>query len=184
LLAFSRRRPAQSRAFALGDVVGGMETMLRRLIGSEVDLLIIRGPDPVTVVADPAQIEQVVLNLVINARDAMPEGGTLTIATANHHVTAAEAPAQAGLSPGNYALLTVSDTGPGIPASVRPHIFEPFFTTKEQGKGTGLGLATVYGIVKQSGGGIYLEEGEGASFAIYLPALNAGAGDRAASARD
>jgi PAS domain S-box-containing protein len=184
LLAFSRKQVLQPQVLDLNAVIASLRPMLERLIEGQIAIVVSQEPDLWEVRADPGQLEQVLMNLCINARDAMPEGGTLTIATANHHVTAAEAPAQAGLSPGNYALLTVSDTGPGIPASVRPHIFEPFFTTKEQGKGTGLGLATVYGIVKQSGGGIYLEEGEGASFAIYLPALNAGAGDRAASARD
>jgi PAS domain S-box-containing protein len=184
LLAFSRKQVLQPQVLDLNAVIASLRPMLQRLIEGQVAIVVSQEPELWEVRADPGQIEQVLMNLCLNARDAMPEGGTLTIATANDHVTVTEAAARAGLSPGNYVLLTVSDTGPGIPASVRPHIFEPFFTTKEQGKGTGLGLATVYGIVKQSGGGIYLEEGEGASFSIYLPAINAGAGERSASARE
>jgi signal transduction histidine kinase len=124
-------------------------------------------------VADPGQIEQVLMNLAANARDAMPLGGQLTIATANENVGPGDLASLAGLTPGQFVRLTVSDTGHGIPASVRPHIFEPFYTTKEQGKGTGLGLATVYGIVKQSGGWIYLDETpeQGASFSVFLPCV-------------
>ena len=120
--------------------------------------------------ADAGQIDQVIMNRVVNARDAMPEGGTLDIATANRRVSADEATSRVGLRPGDYVLLAIGDNGPGIPVEIRSHIFEPFFTTKEQGKGTGLGLATVYGIVKQSGGGIYLEDTAGARFSIFLPA--------------
>jgi signal transduction histidine kinase len=148
-----------------------MDTMLRRLIGPEIDFQIICAPEPVMVLADSGQTEQVVLNLVVNARDAMPDGGTLTIATANEELAADDAEALVGIEPGRFVRLTVTDSGHGIPDHVRAHVFEPFFTTKEQGKGTGLGLATVYGIVKQSGGWIYLDEapGSGASFRVYLP---------------
>ena len=134
-------------------------------------LLIEPAPGLWGVKADPGQIEQVLMNLASNARDAMPDGGTLTIATANEELAADEAAALVGIEPGRFVRLTVTDTGHGIPDHVRAHVFEPFFTTKEQGKGTGLGLATVYGIVKQSGGWIYLDEtpGSGASFRVYLP---------------
>jgi CheY-like chemotaxis protein len=151
-----------------------MESLLRRLIGEEVELIIqtdaLLGP----VRADPSQIEQVLINLVVNACDAMPGGGTLTIATANAQVDAAYARQHAGATPGAYALITVSDTGMGIAPEFQAHIFEPFFTTKERSKGTGLGLATCYGIVKQHGGYIWFssEVGRGTTFSIYLPRAN------------
>jgi PAS domain S-box-containing protein len=171
LLAFSRRQPTRSGLFALGDVVGGMETMLRRLIGPEIDFQIVRNPTPVMVVADPAQIQQVILNLVINARDAMPEGGRLTVTVEDVELDDAAAVVNAEGRTGRYARLSVADTGTGMDEQTRAKLFEPFFTTKEQGKGTGLGLSIVYGIVKQSTGYIAVasERGRGATFLIYLP---------------
>ena len=171
LLAFSRKQILRPRRVNLNEVVANIQGLITKLVGVDVELRVHTG-DPVDeVVADPGQIEQVLMNLAANARDAMPLGGHLTIATANESVGPGDAAFLAGLPPGRFVRLTVSDTGPGISASVRPHIFEPFFTTKEHEKGTGLGLATVYGIVKQSGGWIYLDEapGPGASFSIYLP---------------
>jgi len=171
LLAFSRRQGTQPRRIALGEVVGAMETMLRRLIGPEIDFAILRRADNATVLADPAQIEQVVLNLVINARDAMPRGGRLSVIV--DEVELDDAAAAVEGRPGRYARLSVSDTGTGIDDQTRARLFEPFFTTKEQGKGTGLGLSIVYGIVKQSGGHISVasEPGRGATFVIHLPLL-------------
>jgi signal transduction histidine kinase len=176
LLAFSRRQATRARLFALGDVVGGMETMLRRLIGPEIDLRIVRS-GPVMVHADPAQIEQVVLNLVINARDAMPEGGRLTVSVDDIELDEASAAVNAEGRIGRYALLSVIDTGTGMDDKTRARLFEPFFTTKEQGKGTGLGLSIVYGIVKQSTGYITVssEPGRGTMFLIYLPLAAAAA---------
>jgi signal transduction histidine kinase len=170
LLAFSRRQATRSQHFDLGEVVGGMETMLRRLIGPEIDFRIVRNASP-TVRADPAQIEQVMLNLVINARDAMPEGGHLTV-TVDEVDLDEWAAAMMGETPaGRYSRLSVTDTGTGMDEQTRAKLFEPFFTTKAQGKGTGLGLSIVYGIVKQSGGHITVasEPGQGATFLIYLP---------------
>ncbi|HSS07442.1 MAG TPA: ATP-binding protein [Rhodanobacteraceae bacterium] len=174
LLAFSRRQAVRPRIFALGDVVGGMDTMLRRLIGPEIELEIICASEPVMVRADSGQTEQVVLNLVVNARDAMPEGGRVTVRVEEVDedgdvVTTMERRA------GRYARLSVSDTGTGIDEQTRAKLFEPFFTTKEQGKGTGLGLSIVYGIVKQSGGDIAVvsEPGKGATFRVYLPIVAA-----------
>ncbi len=170
LLAFSRRQATRARLFALGDVVGGMETMLRRLIGPEIELRIVRS-GPVMVQADPAQIEQVILNLVINARDAMPDGGRLTVSVDDVELDEAAAVVNAEGRTGRYALLSVTDTGTGMDETTRARLFEPFFTTKEQGKGTGLGLSIVYGIVKQSTGYITVssEAGRGTMFLIYLP---------------
>jgi PAS domain S-box-containing protein len=170
LLAFSGRKATRARLFALGDVMGGMETMLRRLIGPEIDLRIVRS-GPVMVHADPAQIEQVILNLVINARDAMPEGGRLTVSVDDIELDEASAAVNAEGRIGRYALLSVTDTGTGMDEKTRARLFEPFFTTKEQGKGTGLGLSIVYGIVKQSTGYITVssEPGRGTMFLIYLP---------------
>jgi PAS domain S-box-containing protein len=177
LLAFSRRQAASPRLFDLGDVVGGMETMLRRLIGPEIEFDITRPPASVCVIADPAQIEQVVLNLAINARDAMPDGGRLAIAVddVDLHDSAAAAPVEG--QAGRYARLSVADNGTGIDEQTRARLFEPFFTTKEQGKGTGLGLSIVYGIVKQSGGYVSVssEVGRGDTFVIYLPVADAAA---------
>jgi PAS domain S-box-containing protein len=174
LLAFSRRQATRAQLFPLGDVVGGMETMLRRLIGPEIDFQIGR-EGPVLVHADPAQIEQVILNLVINARDAMPEGGRLTIGVADVELDDAAAIVSAEGRTGRYALLSVADTGTGMDEETRARLFEPFFTTKEQGKGTGLGLSIVYGIVKQSAGYITVssERGRGTTFLIYLPLATA-----------
>jgi two-component system, cell cycle sensor histidine kinase and response regulator CckA len=171
LLAFSRKQVLQPRVLDLNDVIGAIETLLRRLVGAHVDIKIYCGVPLSKVRADPGQIEQVLMNLCANARDAMPEGGVVEIRTEDRDVTRDEASTRAGLKPGAYVVLSVGDSGPGIPPEIQPHIFEPFFTTKEQGKGTGLGLATVYGIVKQSGGGIYLDEAGGARFSIYLPSL-------------
>jgi PAS domain S-box-containing protein len=175
LLAFSRRQKTRPRFFALDAVVAGMDTMLRRLIGPEMEFEIIRGPDTVTVMADSGQIEQVVLNLVVNARDAMPGGGRVVVRVDEIDLDEAAALAFEEARPGRYALLSVTDTGTGIDEQTRAKLFEPFFTTKEQGKGTGLGLSIVYGIVKQSGGQISVvsEVGRGSTFLIYLPAATA-----------
>ena len=173
LLAFSRRQKALPRLFALGDIVRGMDTMLRRLIGPEIEFTISCDPAPVMVRADSNQIEQVVMNLSINARDAMPEGGRLVVrvdeVTIGSDDTAALALVE-GKS-GRYARMSVSDTGTGMSEHTRAKLFEPFFTTKEEGKGTGLGLSIVYGIVKQSGGHIQVQSelGHGTTFYIYLP---------------
>jgi signal transduction histidine kinase len=171
LLAFSRKQMMQSKVVSLNDVIGNLEKLLSRLVGEDIRVVIEPAPDLWSVLADPGQIEQVLMNLAANARDAMLEGGSLTIATANVTVDEEDGRWRPGLRVGDYATMTVSDTGKGVPESVRPHIFEPFFTTKDQGKGTGLGLATVYGIIKQSGGGVYVESqaGEGTRFVIYLP---------------
>jgi PAS domain S-box-containing protein len=173
LLVFSRRQVLQPRILNLDDVIARARPLLARLIGKAA-LKITRPESLWDVRVDPGQFEQVLMNLCTNARDAMPEGGVLEIATANRHVSEQEADTRIGLRPGDYILLTVADTGPGISANDRAHVFEPFFTTKGEGEGTGLGLSTVYGIVKQSGGAIFLEEGPGARFSIFLPAVQDG----------
>jgi signal transduction histidine kinase len=170
LLAFSRKQMIQPRLLNLNDVVVSLFKLMSRLVGEDIPIDIRTAGDLWRVRADPGQIEQLLMNLAANSRDAMPEGGSLTISTDNV-VVEADASDRPGLRPGDYVTLTVSDTGPGVPEDVRAHIFEPFFTTKALGKGTGLGLATVYGIVKQNGGGIYLEseDEKGTRFLIYLP---------------
>ena len=171
LLAFSRRQASRPQVFTLGDAVRGMDTMLRRLIGPEIDFEIVTGLAPVQVRADLGQVEQVVLNLVINARDAMPRGGRLTVRVDAFELESAAAAAVADVQPGHYARISVVDTGTGMDEQTRARLFEPFFTTKEQGKGTGLGLSIVYGIVKQSGGYITVasERGRGTTFRICFP---------------
>jgi PAS domain S-box-containing protein len=171
LLAFSRRTSTRAQSFALDKNVTDMEKMLRRLIGPEIDFTINKPAEPVKVFADPGQIEQVLLNLVVNARDAMPEGGRLTVTVEPVELDDAGAAAFAEGKPGSYGRLSVADSGHGMDEQVRAKLFEPFFTTKEQGKGTGLGLSIVYGIVKQSAGYITVssEPGKGATFLIYLP---------------
>jgi PAS domain S-box-containing protein len=171
LLAYSRRQVLAPKVLSLNGVVRGLELMLRRLLGEDVELVTSLAPDLGAVRADPGQVEQVILNLAVNARDAMPHGGQLTLATARVDLDAKAVQEHSGTAPGCYAALDVRDTGIGMPPEVRAHLFEPFFTTKEVGKGTGLGLATVYGIVKQSGGFISVvsEVGDGATFRVYLP---------------
>jgi two-component system, cell cycle sensor histidine kinase and response regulator CckA len=171
LLAFSRRQVLQPQLLDLNAVVRNMHRLLRRLIGEHIELVTVFGAGLGAVRADLIQFEQVLLNLAVNARDAMPEGGKLVIETANVELDQAYAHRHAEVSPGSYVLLAVSDTGHGIDKHQQSHIFEPFFTTKEVGKGTGLGLSTVYGIVKQSGGSISVcsEAGQGATFKVYLP---------------
>jgi PAS domain S-box-containing protein len=171
LLAFGRRQASRPRLFALGDVVSSMDKMLRRLIGPEIEIEIASGDVPVMVRADPGQWEQVVMNLAINARDAMPTGGRLTIRVDEIEIDEAAAVTLTEGQQGRYARLSVSDSGHGMTEQVRAKLFEPFFTTKERGKGTGLGLSIVYGIVKQSGGHISVssEPGRGATFQIHLP---------------
>jgi PAS domain S-box-containing protein len=172
LLTFSRKQIVQLKPVRINDVVGGTETLLRRLIGPEIETIFRLGADAGIVHADPGQLEQVVVNLAVNARDAMPDGGTLTIATGTSTVRTPE-PRWPSLEPGTYTTLFVTDTGTGIDEAVRMHIFDPFFSTKDATKGTGLGLATVYGIVKQTGGFIFVESTKdaGSLFAIFLPRM-------------
>jgi two-component system cell cycle sensor histidine kinase/response regulator CckA len=171
LLAFSRRQLLQPQTVAINQIVADIRHMLQRLLGEDITLVTNLAPEPWLVRADPSQIDQVIINLVVNARDAMPSGGRLTIETSNLVIQRSLQPAPVDVDDGAYVVLTVSDTGHGMDERVLSRVFEPFFTTKEAGKGTGLGLATVYGIVKQSGGhvGVKSTPGQGAVFTIYLP---------------
>ena len=175
LLAFSRQQVLQPKIFDLNAVVSEMQAMLERLIGVDIHLDTRLAPQLGRVKADPGQIEQVVMNLVVNARDAMPDGGRIALATSNVEMDDAYVREHLGSRPGPYVLLEVSDNGHGMDAETQAHIFEPFFTTKEKGKGTGLGLATAYGVVKQSGGYIWVESqpGRGTTFHVFLPRVEA-----------
>jgi signal transduction histidine kinase len=174
LLAFSRKQVLQPKVIDLNRVVADIQAMLARLIGENIELRTNLNPGLGYVKVDPGQIEQVIINLAVNARDAMPKGGKLTIETTNVEVDESYAQTDPSVETGAYVMLAVSDTGHGIDRDLVPHIFEPFFTTKERGKGTGLGLATVYGIVKQSGGNVwvYSEPGKGTTFKVYIPRVD------------
>ncbi len=177
LLAFGRRQVLRPEVLDVNDVVTGVHKLLRRLIGEDVEIVLVPGAAAGLVRADQSQLEQVLINLAVNARDAMPRGGRLTIETRSVRVGAAERRRGLELAPGPYVAVAVRDTGSGIDPETRAHLFEPFFTTKDEGKGTGLGLATVYGIVQQSSGDIEVESepGQGTLFRFYLPQVQAAA---------
>lgn len=174
LLAFGRKQVLQPKVFNLNSLIKDLDKMLRRLISEDIELREVTDPKLGTTKADPGQIEQVVMNLVVNARDAIKGGGRITIETANVTLDEDYVRGHAGVRSGPYVMLAVSDTGEGISPEILPHIFEPFFTTKEVGKGTGLGLSTVYGIAKQSGGNVwvYSQVGRGTTFKVYLPRVD------------
>jgi len=182
LLAFSRRQPFTPQTVQLNTLIVHMEKMLSRLIGEDVELITVAAAEPATIRSDPGQLEQVIMNVVVNARDAMPGGGKVIVETANALVDQTYAGPNVDLRPGSYVVLAISDTGTGMDPETITHLFEPFFTTKAPGKGTGLGLATAYGIVKQSGGAIsvYSEPGLGTTVKIYLPSAEVKAGGEAA----
>ena len=171
LLAFSRKQVLEPEVVNLNGVFAGIEGMLRRVLGEDIEFVARLAPDLGNTMADPAQLEQVIMNLTVNARDAMPDGGRLTVETTNVEIDEAYAEQHVGVTPGSYVLLSISDSGCGMDETTRERIFEPFFTTKELGKGTGLGLSIVHGIIMQSGGnvGVYSEPGHGATFRVYLP---------------
>jgi len=173
LLAFSRRQVMEMKVLNLNDIIINLEHMLRRIIGENIELVTLLDPNLCMLKGDPTKLTQVVMNLVVNAKDAMPQGGKIIIETKNVELDEAYVRQHVDAQCGGHVMLAVTDTGIGIPKEVLPHIYEPFFTTKEMGKGTGLGLSTVYGIVKQSGGNIYVysEMGKGTTFKIYLPAI-------------
>jgi nitrogen-specific signal transduction histidine kinase/ActR/RegA family two-component response regulator len=174
LLAFSRKQVVSLRVLDLNAVLNNTVQLLRRLLGEHIELSIVPGRELGRIKADPGQIEQIIMNLALNARDAMPDGGRLTLQTENVELEQTYSSHQIRIEPGSYVMLSVSDTGVGIEPGDLPHIFEPFFTTKPVGKGTGLGLSTVYGIVKQSGGYIwaYSDAGKGTTFKVYLPRVD------------
>ncbi len=186
LLTFSRRQVVQPRQVDLNDLLSSSSNMLRRAVEKHIQMDLTLAPGLPSIRADPGQLEQVMLNLVINARDAMPNGGTITIETGPARLDEAYASLHLDLKPGHYVLMSVSDTGTGMTPDVRARLFEPFFTTKERGRGTGLGLATVYGIVKQSEGhiSVYSEVGIGTTFRIYWPLGTAGVGEEAPATPD
>jgi len=174
LLAFSRQRVLLPRVLDLNAVVGNLGKMLLRMIGEDIELAIVPGSSMGSIRAHPSQVEQIIMNLAANARDAMPQGGRLIITTSNAELDEAYASHHPSVRPGPYVLLTVSDTGCGMNTEILPHIFEPFFTTKQPGQETGLGLSVVYGIVNQSGGYISVDSelGAGTTFNIYLPRVD------------
>jgi PAS domain S-box-containing protein len=182
ILAFSRRQPLRPERISLNDLLSRMEPLLRRALGEDIEVSCLCYADLGLVEVDVVQFEQVLMNLAVNARDAMPEGGRLTLETANVELDESYCLSHLEATPGKYVMLSVSDNGVGMEAEVLPHIFEPFFTTKPPGKGTGLGLSTVYGIVRQSGGliNVYSEPGQGTSFKIYLPRLEVEVEERSA----
>jgi two-component system, cell cycle sensor histidine kinase and response regulator CckA len=173
LLAFSRKQLIEPKVLSLNDLVSSLRKMLQRLIGEDIELPTILNKELASVKVDPGQFEQILVNLAVNARDAMPDGGKLTIETANVYLDEDYHATHPYIKPGHHVMLALSDTGCGMSAEVKSHLFEPFYTTKQKGRGTGLGLATIYGAVKQAGGTIevYSELGKGTIFRIYLPAI-------------